>query len=157
MNYDWFQILGGDGFHAIPDLRDSRIVYTESQNGNMIRRNKVTGESKSIRPTALNVVNAGAGRGVSLPLGHADDALAARPGRADGGGQPVFRLARPRRLVDVISPDLTQNANRDTIVTMGVQGKRHHASPRNDGISQWPAIVALAESPAGGRALHRHR
>ena len=43
-NYDWFQILGGDGFVAIPDLRDSRIVYTESQDGNLIRRNVVTGE-----------------------------------------------------------------------------------------------------------------
>ena len=54
-NYDWFQILGGDGFHAIPDLRDPNIVYTESQNGNMIRRNIVTGESKSIRPNANTV------------------------------------------------------------------------------------------------------
>ena len=60
-NYDWFQILGGDGFVAIPDLRDSRIIYTESQDGNMVRRNKVTGESKSIRPTPQNVVNATAG------------------------------------------------------------------------------------------------
>ena len=57
-NYDWFQILGGDGFVAIPDLRDSRIVYTESQDGNIVRRNKVTGESRQIRPTAQNVTNA---------------------------------------------------------------------------------------------------
>ena len=49
-NYDWFQIQGGDGFVATPDPRDSRIIYTESQNGNIIRRNKVTGESKNIRP-----------------------------------------------------------------------------------------------------------
>ena len=44
MNYDWFKVQGGDGFVAIPDQRDSRIVYTESQDGNIIRRNKVTGE-----------------------------------------------------------------------------------------------------------------
>ena len=61
MNYDWFQIQGGDGFVAIPDLRDSRIVYTESQDGNLTRKNKVTGESKSIRPSPANVVNATAG------------------------------------------------------------------------------------------------
>ncbi len=61
MNYDWFQVQGGDGFVAIPDLRDSRIVYTESQDGNMLRRNVVTGESKTIRPTAQNVTNAMAG------------------------------------------------------------------------------------------------
>ena len=58
MNYDWFQVLGGDGFVAIPDVRNSRIIYTESQDGNIIRRDKLTGESKSIRPTVFNVVNA---------------------------------------------------------------------------------------------------
>ena len=46
----------------------------------------------------------------------------------------------------VISPDLTTNANRDTIVTMGVKGADIRIS-RDDGISQWPTIVALAESP----------
>ncbi|HEY5063175.1 MAG TPA: hypothetical protein VII52_16665, partial [Gemmatimonadaceae bacterium] len=45
-----------------------------------------------------------------------------------------------------ISPDLTTNASRDTIVTMGVKGSDIHLS-RDDGVSQWPAIVALAESP----------
>ena len=58
MNYDWFQIQGGDGFVAIPDKRDARWIYSESQDGNMIRRNKVTGESKSIRPNAQNVTPA---------------------------------------------------------------------------------------------------
>ena len=70
-NYDWFQILGGDGFVAIPDLRDSRIIYTESQDGNMVRRNKVTGESKAIRPTPQNVVNATAGEAYRFHIGRA--------------------------------------------------------------------------------------
>jgi photosystem II stability/assembly factor-like uncharacterized protein len=60
-NYDWFHIQGGDGFVATPDPRDPRIIYTESQNGNIIRRDKITGESKNIRPSAANVVNAQAG------------------------------------------------------------------------------------------------
>ncbi len=46
----------------------------------------------------------------------------------------------------VISPDLTTNANRDTIVTMGLKGSDIRIS-RDDGVSQWPAIVTLAESP----------
>ena len=46
----------------------------------------------------------------------------------------------------VISPDLTTNANRDTIVTMGLKGADIRIS-RDDGVSQWPAIVTLAESP----------
>ena len=46
----------------------------------------------------------------------------------------------------MISPDLTSNANRDTIVTMGLKGSDIRIS-RDDGVSQWPAIVTLAESP----------
>ena len=45
-----------------------------------------------------------------------------------------------------ISPDLTKQGNRDTIVTMGLKGADIHIS-RDDGMSQWPTIVALAESP----------
>jgi hypothetical protein len=56
--HDWQTLQGGDGFEAVPDLRDWRIVYAESQNGNLIRRNRVTGESKSIRPAAENILNA---------------------------------------------------------------------------------------------------
>src|SRR5436190_16601818 len=46
----------------------------------------------------------------------------------------------------VISPDLTTAATRDTIVTMGLKGSDIRLS-RDDGVSQWPAIVSLAESP----------
>ena len=46
----------------------------------------------------------------------------------------------------MISPDLTMNTNRDTMVTMGLKGSDIHIS-RDDGISQYPTIVSLAESP----------
>jgi hypothetical protein len=46
----------------------------------------------------------------------------------------------------MISPDLTSNANRDTIVPMGLKGSEIRVS-RDDGVSPWPAIVTLAESP----------
>ncbi len=68
-NADWFQVQGGDGFVGMPDLRDSRIVYSESQDGNMQRKNKITGESKSIRPTPANVLPAADGAEPAIPLG----------------------------------------------------------------------------------------
>ncbi len=49
-NDEWFTIGGGDGFFAQPDPSDTSIVYAESQDGNVLRRNMITGESKSIRP-----------------------------------------------------------------------------------------------------------
>src|ERR1043166_8241806 len=145
-NYDWFQVQGGDGFVAIPDLRDSRIVYTESQDGNLIRRNKVTGESRQIRPTPQNVVNATPGESYRFhwdtPVIHSPN----DPGVLLVAANRVFRSTDRGDSWTAISPDLTTNANRDTIVTMGLKGSEITIS-RNDGISQWPAIVALAESP----------
>jgi photosystem II stability/assembly factor-like uncharacterized protein len=145
-NYDWYQIQGGDGFVAIPDLRDTRLVYTESQDGNMVRRNIVTGESKSIRPTALNVSNARPGEAYRF---HWDTPLllsANNPGVLLVGANRVFRSRNRGDTWEAISPDLTKNDNRDTVVTMGVKG-RDIAFSRDDGISQWPAVVALQESP----------
>jgi len=49
-NADWFTIGGGDGFHAQIDPTDHTIVYAESQDGNVLRRDLRTGESRSIRP-----------------------------------------------------------------------------------------------------------
>jgi hypothetical protein len=45
-----------------------------------------------------------------------------------------------------ISPDLTTNTNRDTITTMGLKGADIRIA-KDDGISQYSTIVAVAESP----------
>lgn len=49
-NADWFRMAGGDGFFAAIDPLDPNIAYVESQNGNLIRFNGLTGERKPIRP-----------------------------------------------------------------------------------------------------------
>lgn len=144
-NHDWFQIQGGDGFVAIPDLRDARIVYTESQDGNMTRKNVVTGESKSIRPTTQNVTNATAGESYRF---HWDTPLMlspSNPGILLTSANRVFRSRNRGDSWEAISPDLTKNENRNDIVTMGLKGSDISIS-RDDGISQWPTIVSLGES-----------
>src|SRR5688500_3348786 len=146
-NYDWFQIQGGDGFHAIPDLRDSRIIYTESQDGNMIRRNKVTGESKNIVPTPTNVTPAPA-PGESFRF-HWDAPMMLSPndpGTLLVAANRVFKSTDRGDSWTVIRPGLTKNMSRDSLVTRGLRGDQINIS-RHDGISQWPAIVSLAESP----------
>src|SRR6185437_1687629 len=60
-NDRWQTIQGGDGFVAIMDPHDARTVYSETQDGNTMRHDRITGEAKSIRPTPQNVVNAQAG------------------------------------------------------------------------------------------------
>ncbi len=123
MNYDWFQIQGGDGFVAIPDRRDARWIYSESQDGNMTRRNKITGESKSIRPNAQNVTPAPKpGEAFRLEWDTPMIVSPNDPGTLIVAANRVFVSHDRGDSWTVISPDLTTNANRDTIVTMGLKG-----------------------------------
>jgi photosystem II stability/assembly factor-like uncharacterized protein len=149
LNHEWFQIQGGDGFVAIPDRRDPRWIYSETQDGNIIRRNKVTGESRTIRPApASNNVSPAPAKGETYRW-HWDTPMIISPidpGTLIVAANKVFVSKDRGDSWAVVSPDLTTNANRDTIVTMGVKGSDIHLS-RDDGVSQWPAIVALAESP----------
>jgi photosystem II stability/assembly factor-like uncharacterized protein len=146
MTSEWYQIQGGDGFHAIPDLRDPAIVYSESQNGNMIRRNTLTGESKSIRPTPQNVVNAEASDAYRYNWDAPMMLSPHDPGVLIVAANRVFRSTDRGDSWTAVSPDLTMNADRNSITTMGVPNRDVRIA-RNDGISSWPTIVSLAESP----------
>jgi photosystem II stability/assembly factor-like uncharacterized protein len=146
-NHDWFQIQGGDGFVAIPDLRDGRIVYTESQGGNMVRRNTVTGESKRIRPSTDNVTNAEEGASYRFNWDTPMIFSPHDPGVLLAAANRVFRSTDRGDSWTAISPDLTTDPNRDEIMTMGVRNDEVRIA-RNDGISNWGTIVSLAESPA---------
>jgi len=49
-NSDWYRMAGGDGFYAAIDPIDPDIAYVESQNGNILRFDRRTGDRKAIRP-----------------------------------------------------------------------------------------------------------
>ncbi|MCI0660987.1 MAG: glycosyl hydrolase, partial [Acidobacteria bacterium] len=49
-NDHWWIIGGGDGFVALIDPGDDRIMYSESQDGRMNRVDRLTNERKPIRP-----------------------------------------------------------------------------------------------------------
>jgi photosystem II stability/assembly factor-like uncharacterized protein len=49
-NADYQYVQGGDGFVCRVDPHDPDLVYSESQNGNMFRRNLRTGETRPLRP-----------------------------------------------------------------------------------------------------------
>jgi len=147
MNYDWFQVRGGDGFVAMPDLNNPRIVYAESQGGNMVRRDIITGESKSIRPSGANTVNATEDDPANR--WHWDTPFIRSPhdpGVLIAASQRVFRTTDRGDSWVALSGDLTTNTDRNDIVTMGVVNSEIGMS-RNDGISRWGTVVSLAESP----------
>ncbi len=51
INADWISIGGGDGFVCRVDPTDPNVVYYESQNGRVRRRNLKTGESSFVTPS----------------------------------------------------------------------------------------------------------
>jgi len=139
--FHWKTLQGGDGFVVLQDPADYRIAYSESQDGNMTRVDRVTGETISIRPVPPP--------GEQPYRWHWDTPMLLSPHdhrTLYSAANKVFRSNDRGLSWTVISPDLTESPNRDDIVTMGVKGSDIRFS-RNDGIAAWPAIVTLAESP----------
>jgi photosystem II stability/assembly factor-like uncharacterized protein len=147
-NHHWTTIQGGDGFVVLQDPVDTRVIYSESQDGNMVRVDRVTGETMSIRPQPA--------QGEPALRWHWDTPIIISPHDSKvvyAAAQRVFRSADRGLSWTGISGDLTSNANRDEIVTMGVKGSDITIA-KNDGIVAWPTIVSLAESPKRAGLLY---
>ena len=147
-NHHWATVQGGDGFVVLQDPTDSRVVYSESQDGNMVRLDRVTFESMSIRPVPA------AGEPAlrwnwDTPLVHSPH----DPKVLYAAANKVFRSPDRGLSWVAVSQDLTTNEDRDDIVTMGVKGSDVTIS-RDDGIAAWPTIVAFAESPKRAGILY---
>ncbi len=144
-NDRWHQVQGGDGFVTIMDARDGRIVYTESQDGNMTRRNTLTGESKSIRPTPGNTTDPNPSGNYRFHWDTPMQFSMTDPGVLLAAGNKIFRSNDRGDSWTAISPDLTSNPDRAAQMIMGVRNSDVRIAS-NDGIQSWPAIVTVGES-----------
>ena len=138
--FNWATMQGGDGFVALQDPGDPRVAYSESQDGNMVRIDRVTGETMSIRP--LPEPGEPALRwnwDTPLVMSSHD------PKVIYAAANKVFRSANRGLNWESSGSDLTANVNRDDIVTMGLKGSDIRIS-KNDGIAAWPTIVSFTES-----------
>ena len=91
-NADWFITLFGDGHQPAVDPTNPDIVYSEWQQGNLVRYDRTTGEIVYIQPQP------GAGRAAgALQLGRADPDQPARPGAALLRQPARLAQRRPRR------------------------------------------------------------
>ncbi|RPJ66898.1 MAG: hypothetical protein EHM24_21015, partial [Acidobacteria bacterium] len=141
LNSDFYQVQGGDGFVVLQDPTDYRVAYSESQDGNIIRVDRVTFETITIRPQAA--------QGEPALRWHWDTPLAMSPHDPKVIYAPANKVFRsPDRGLSwvAISGDLTGGANRDDLEIMGVKGSAVSIA-RNDGVAAWPTIVSFAESP----------
>jgi hypothetical protein len=140
-NDDWSSIQGGDGFEAIVDPMDPRTIYAESQDGNIVRVDRVSNERKNIRPVAARGEpplrwNWNTPIVVSV---HDHNTIYV-------GANKVFKSTDRGQTWTAISGDLTQNVDRETLSIMGVAAKDIKIA-KNDGVQSSGNLVTLAESP----------
>lgn len=146
-NDDWFTIGGGDGFYAQPDPNDPDIVYAESQDGNLLRRNVRTGESKGIRPREEE--------GEARYRFQWNSPIVISKFNSNTiyyGGNFLFKSTDRGDNWTKVSPDLTTNIDRNTLPIMGKVPDKNTRS-RHDGVQQFPTITKISESPANQNVL----
>src|SRR5687768_8997540 len=147
-NDQWFQIHGGDGFEAQIDPKNSRIIYAESQDGNISRIDKVSNERKSIRPLPA--------RGEPPLRWNWNTPILMSPhdpATIYVGANKVFKSTDRGHSWTAISPDLTEATDREGLTLMGRVAKEFTIA-KNDGVQSYGNIVQLVESPKTAGVLY---
>ena len=141
VNSDWYVTQGGDGFHSVPDPKNSNIIYAESQNGGLVRFDKRTGEGLDIQPQPTGSMD-------PLRLNW-DSPLIVSPHNSNRiyfAAQYLFRSDDRGNAWKPISPDLTRHIDRNTLPVMGrIWGL--NAVSKGASTSWYGNIVSLSESP----------
>ncbi len=143
-NDEWIKVGGGDGFYAQVDPNDPTTVYVESQNGNVLRLNTATSESKFIKPQAPD--------GIAPEQRYRFDwnsPIHISPHNNRKlmlGGNRLFISNDRGDTWGTISPDLTKNLDRNTLPILGATIKPNVLSG-HDGQDNYGHIVTVSESP----------
>ena len=149
-NEDWITVQGGDGFYARIDPTDANIVYAESQDGNLSRRDLKTSESKSIRPLEDSDTAPRYRFQWNSPLIISPH----DPKTIYYGGNHLFKSTDRGDTWVRLGEDLTTNAVRDEQPILGKVPKRGETLSLHDGVVAWPCITAIAESPVRAGVLY---
>jgi photosystem II stability/assembly factor-like uncharacterized protein len=139
-NSDWFTVGGGDGFYAQIDPTDPNLVYTESQDGNVLRRDLRTHESRSIRPPAPENEHYRFQWNSPIVISSYD------PKTIYYGGNYLFVSHDRGDGWTRLGPDLTTGQDRGKLTILGKTPDKYTMS-RNDGVEHWPCITTVSESP----------
>lgn len=110
-NRDWFKVTEGDGEWAVPDPMNSRLIWADSENGEIVVYDRVSHESTNVRPdrgTAQEDFVLATSRyrfNWESPIAFA----AYDPRIAFIGANVLFETRDRGRHWKAISPDLTRN------------------------------------------------
>jgi photosystem II stability/assembly factor-like uncharacterized protein len=148
LNHRWIQMLACDGMYTVADPADPNTVFTNCQNGRIVRYDRNTGERKAVMPEAASGEPPLRWNWTSPIVFSPHD-----PKRMYTGANRVFVSTDRGHSWSPISPDLTTATNRDQLELMGVVGTEITLS-RNDGMGSFGNITALAESPKQAGLLY---
>ena len=140
-NEDWFVTTGGDGFETQVDPKDPNIVYSESQDGGLVRFDRASGEEVDIKPREK--------RDQKPFVFNWDCPILISPfnnTRLYMAGNFLLKSENRGDSWDVISPDLTRGLDRNTLKLMGVVQKPD-AVAKHMSTSIYGNAVSLTESP----------
>lgn len=145
-NDDWSRVGGGDGFYTQVELTDQKLLYLESQNGELMIFNLTTKESKFVYPEP--------GDGDEPYRFNWNTPVIVSSHNSNTvyyGGNRFFK-STDKGLSWTASQDLTTNKNRDELPLMGMLPDENSLS-LNDGISSYGNITTIAESPVSAGVL----
>jgi len=141
VNEDWTLIHGGDGFYAAIDNVDPNIVYTESQDGFVARRNLRTGQERSIKPEAKY------GDPHYRFQWNSPVAVSVHDHKTIYyGGNYFFKSSDQGDTWTRLGNDLTTGADRNKMQIFGKTPDKKTLS-RHDGVEEYPTITSISESP----------
>jgi photosystem II stability/assembly factor-like uncharacterized protein len=140
-NEDWHVIHGGDGFYAAIDPAEPWIVYTESQDGHIDRRDLRTGQQRSIEPEAKN-----AEPHYRFQWNSPVAVSAYNHTTMYYGGNYLFKSTDRGDTWTRLGGDLTTGVDRNKLQIFGKTPDKKTLS-RHDGVQEYPTITTLSESP----------
>src|SRR6266478_6571807 len=140
-NEDWQVIHGGDGFYAAIDSVEPWIVYTESQDGYIDRRDLRTEQLHSIRPEAK------AGEPHYRFQWNSPVAVSAHNHTTIYyGGNYLFKSTDRGDNWTRLGGDMTTGVDRNKLQIFGKTPDKSTLS-RHDGVQEYPTITTFSESP----------
>ncbi len=140
-NFDWQVTRGGDGFEPAVDPEDANVVYSQAQYGWLVRFNRKTGERVNIKPVER--------KGEAAYRWNWDAPLLISPHnhkRLYFAANKVFRSDDRGNSWEVISDDLSQQIDRNTLKVMGTTWGPD-AVAIHQSTSIYGNLVAMDESP----------
>jgi len=146
-NDDWTLMPGGDGFYAAIDPVEPWIVYTESQDGHISRRDAKTAQQREIMPEQK------AGEEHYRFQWNSPMAISNFDHKTIYyGGNYLFKSTDRGDSWVKLGGDLTTGVDRNKLKIFGKVPDKNTLS-RHDGVEHYPTITTFSESPLTANVL----